>query len=184
VYQAYSASIAEAAVREQKLDASPDFLPGRMTWIKPSWCWMMYRSGYTFKDARQARILALRMRKEHFRELLMQAVVCGNRPLSAEERIKDVRVQWDPERSPNLGMLEYRSIQIGVSGEVRKKWVDEWIIRIEDVTERALGLRRAVEETADVLREELEKRGLIPAETVYEVDEELRRVLKMDISGE
>lgn len=41
VYQAYSASIAVAAVREQHLNASPDFLLGRMTWIKPSWCWMM-----------------------------------------------------------------------------------------------------------------------------------------------
>jgi len=41
VYQAYSASIAIPAVREQRLNASPDFLLGRMTWIKPSWCWMM-----------------------------------------------------------------------------------------------------------------------------------------------
>jgi hypothetical protein len=41
VYQAYSASIAIPAVRDQRLDASPDFLLGRMTWIKPSWCWMM-----------------------------------------------------------------------------------------------------------------------------------------------
>jgi len=42
VYQAYSASIAIPAVKEQKLNASPDFLIGRMTWIKPSWSWMMY----------------------------------------------------------------------------------------------------------------------------------------------
>lgn len=43
VYQAYSAAIAIPAVREQKLSASPEFKPGRMTWIKPSWCWMMYQ---------------------------------------------------------------------------------------------------------------------------------------------
>lgn len=42
VYQAYSTSIALAAVKEQKLNALPDFKLGRMTWIKPSWCWMMY----------------------------------------------------------------------------------------------------------------------------------------------
>lgn len=42
VYQAYSSSIAIPAVKEQRLNASPDFLLGRMTWIKPSWCWMMY----------------------------------------------------------------------------------------------------------------------------------------------
>lgn len=44
VYQAYSASIATRAVEQQKLNASPDFKLGRMTWIKPSWCWMMYFS--------------------------------------------------------------------------------------------------------------------------------------------
>jgi Domain of unknown function (DUF4291) len=42
VYQAYPASIAVQAVKEQKLNASPEFLLGRMTWIKPSWNWMMY----------------------------------------------------------------------------------------------------------------------------------------------
>ena len=42
VYQAYSAAIAIPAVQNQKLDASPDFLFFRRTWIKPSWCWMMY----------------------------------------------------------------------------------------------------------------------------------------------
>lgn len=42
VYQAYQESIATAAVREQKLNASADFRFNRMTWIKPSWCWMMY----------------------------------------------------------------------------------------------------------------------------------------------
>lgn len=41
VYQAYSAAIATAAVTAQKLNASPDFKPNRMTWIKPSWAWMM-----------------------------------------------------------------------------------------------------------------------------------------------
>jgi hypothetical protein len=41
VYQAYSAEIAIPAVAEQKLSASPAFKYGRMTWIKPSWCWMM-----------------------------------------------------------------------------------------------------------------------------------------------
>jgi len=49
VYQAYSESIAKAAVKEQKLYASPDFSFNRMTWIKPSWCWMMYVSNiFTF----------------------------------------------------------------------------------------------------------------------------------------
>ena len=42
VYQAYPASIAIPAVKLQKIHASPGFLFSRMTWIKPSWCWMMF----------------------------------------------------------------------------------------------------------------------------------------------
>lgn len=41
VYQAYSPAIAIAAVAQQKLSAAPEFTLSRMTWIKPSWCWMM-----------------------------------------------------------------------------------------------------------------------------------------------
>jgi Domain of unknown function (DUF4291) len=39
VYQAYSAEIADAAVAEQRLDASDAFKVGRMTWVKPSFYW-------------------------------------------------------------------------------------------------------------------------------------------------
>ena len=42
VYQAYSSTIATAAVENQMLSASPAFKFNRMTWVKPSWCWMMY----------------------------------------------------------------------------------------------------------------------------------------------
>ena len=42
VYQAYSSSIAVPAVEHQRLNASPDFSGTRMTWMKPSWCWMMW----------------------------------------------------------------------------------------------------------------------------------------------
>ncbi len=44
VYQAYSDEIGKAAVQHQKLSASPAFRYQRMTWIKPSWCWMMSAS--------------------------------------------------------------------------------------------------------------------------------------------
>src|ERR1700761_3126194 len=72
VYQAYNKSIAEAAVRDQKLDSSPLFRT-RMTWIKPSWAWMMYRAGYSYKDAGQARILAIKLSHTGFFELLRRA---------------------------------------------------------------------------------------------------------------
>ena len=41
VYQAYSAEIAIPAVVGQSLAASTEFKMDRMTWIKPSFMWMM-----------------------------------------------------------------------------------------------------------------------------------------------
>ena len=58
----------------------------------------------------------------------MHAVVCGKGTLTKEQKAKDVRVQWDPERGPRLGQLGYRSLQVGVSGDVGRKMVREWIM--------------------------------------------------------
>jgi len=44
VYQAYSAAIADTALARGTF-VSPPFKMERMTWIKPSFLWMMYRSG-------------------------------------------------------------------------------------------------------------------------------------------
>jgi hypothetical protein len=132
VYQAYSASIAGPAVATQNLSASPDFLFTRMTWIKPSWNWMMYRSGYGFKDARQACILAITMRREHFEGLLARACVSDGRTLLTEEqREQTVRVQWDPERDVALQRLGWRSIQIGIGRTMSREWVAKMIVGIE-----------------------------------------------------
>ena len=51
----------------------------------------------------------------------MNAVVCrGLTPFTSEEKAFKNRVQWDPERSARLGMLPYRSIQIGIGREMSK----------------------------------------------------------------
>lgn len=187
VYQAYSEAIATAAVANQKLSASPDFSYNRMTWIKPSFCWMMYRSSYALKDSCQTHILALTMTHAHFRELLMQAAVTSSHALSEEERKKDVRVQWDPERGPGLEEYGYRSLQVGIGSGLARKWVEEWVVGIEDVTEMARGLKREVDgmrERREKLGvEELVRIGVLPEESVYAVDDELRGVLKMDEAG-
>ncbi|KAF6236620.1 hypothetical protein HO173_005401 [Letharia columbiana] len=180
VYQAYSQAIAGPAVQEQRLSASPAFSHARMTWIKPSWAWMMYRCGYSYKDRGQERVLAIRMKHEHFMRLLSQAVVCHGQTLSAEERGKGVRVQWDPERTPSLDVLPYRSIQIGIAGKVSKVWAEEWIVGIDDVTERARRLREVVEKEGGVKLVELVEGGLVPEERVYDVPEDLMKVLQME----
>ena len=47
-YQAFNDSIADFAIQNQKF-GGPDFNPKRMTWIKPSFAWVLYRSGYAKK---------------------------------------------------------------------------------------------------------------------------------------
>jgi hypothetical protein len=179
VYQAYSAQIGDAAVQFQKLSASSAFDYGRMTWIKPSWSWVCYRSGYTYKDDRQCRILALKMKHEHFNELLRQAFV-GH---GAADEAGAVRVQWDPERAPTLQKLPWRSIQIGIPRSLSRKWVEEWIISIDDVTERARSLKEAVEQEPGVSDEELVKRELVPVERVYTLPDDIKEILKMEGTG-
>ena len=56
-YQAYNNNIADWAIEHQKF-GGPEFNPRRMTWIKPSFAWVLYRSGYGHKHG-QNRILHL-----------------------------------------------------------------------------------------------------------------------------
>lgn len=196
VYQAYKSSIADSAVKEQKLNASPDFKAVRMTWIKPSWGWMMYRAGYSYKDPGQERILAIRMKHQDFLNLLRKGVLTTHEPvlrsgMHGDEREVggsrrgsrpsqvDVRIQWDPERNAKLEILPYRSIQIGIAGSLSRTWVEEWIVSIEDVTEMARGLKRAIDSDASVTMDELVERGLIPEERPFDVPEDIRENLNM-----
>ncbi|KAM3507804.1 hypothetical protein MY11210_007007 [Beauveria gryllotalpidicola] len=193
VYQAFSSSIANAAVAAQRLDASPDFKHGRMTWVKPSWAWIMYRAGYSYKDARQARILALRVTHEHFLGLLQRGVLshgetvaaatttaaAATRVRTASGRDDVVRIQWDPERTPALQRLPYRSIQIGIPGSLSERWVSEWIVSIEDVTETAKDLKRTLDENGHVPLEVLIERRLVPVERPFAVPDSIITKLGM-----
>ena len=101
VYQAYSDEIAEAALAKGTF-ASPPFKMERMTWIKPSFLWMMYRAGWGWKDAGQARILAIDISREGFEWALAHS--CPSHPedsMSSEEwqRMKassPVRIRLGP----------------------------------------------------------------------------------------
>ncbi|EXL74982.1 hypothetical protein FOPG_09943 [Fusarium oxysporum f. sp. conglutinans race 2 54008] len=183
VYQAYKESIAKAAVDAQKLNASPDFKSGRMTWIKPSWAWMMYRAGYSYKDPGQSRILALRMKHEYFITLLERGVLSSHahklNPGEKRETTVDVRIQWDPERTAKLEVLPYRSIQIGIPGALSKQWANEWIVEIEDVTDKARELKRVIDERPGITDEELLNMGLIFEERPFEVPEAVHTKLEM-----
>ena len=141
VYQAYSDPIADAALRHGTF-VSP-FKMTRMTWIKPSFLWMMYRAGYGFKDGGQNRILAIDITREGFEWALENS--CGSRAPAGMEpeqwaqlkASKPVRIQWDPERDLDHNPLPHRSIQIGIRDEAVERYVNDWIVKITEITEQA-----------------------------------------------
>jgi hypothetical protein len=139
VYQAYNHEIANAALARGTFVSAP-FSLTRMTWIKPSFLWMMYRAGWGFKDAGQARVLAIDITHEGFAWALAHS--CPSHPedgmtKEAWTRLKDsspVRIQWDPERDLWHQPLPHRAIQIGLTGEAARRYVDTWIQQITDIT--------------------------------------------------
>ncbi|RUM06438.1 DUF4291 domain-containing protein [Rhizobium chutanense] len=142
VYQAYGDEIADAALRQGTF-VSPPFKIDRMTWIKPSFLWMMYRAGWGKKDAGQARILAIDISREGFEWALRHS--CPSHPdasMSKDEwlRVKEatpVRIQWDPERDLQLQPQTHRAIQIGLSKQAVELYVGQWIKRVTDITSEA-----------------------------------------------
>ena len=73
VYQAFKDSIAEYAVANQKF-GGPDYDFNRMTWLKPSFLWMMYYSGWA-QHQNQENVLAIKMKRSGFDEILEYAVM-------------------------------------------------------------------------------------------------------------
>jgi hypothetical protein len=149
VYQAYSNEIADSAVQHQTF-VSPPFSMTRMTWIKPSFLWMMYRSGWAQKDEGQVRILAIDISHEGLRWALDNA--CPSHPTPGmdhddwKRRLEaaPVRIQWDPERDLALAALPHRTIQIGLSGEAVRRYAKDWIEKITDVTPLAKDVHERV----------------------------------------
>jgi hypothetical protein len=149
VYQAYRTEIAIAALEAGRF--VPPFKMGRMTWIKPSFNWMMYRSGYATKPGQEF-ILGIDITRAGFEWALENALLSSFNAAAHDSpeqwasalATKCVRVQWDPERDWRLNVIEdVRAIQIGLSGEAVKRYVSEWIVDIKDVTPMARKLAEA-----------------------------------------
>jgi len=167
VYQAYSDAIANSALKHGKF-ISPPFKMERMTWIKPSFLWMMYRAGWGKKDANQKRILAIDISREGFEWALEHSIMSNHTSKYTKEewtKLKEttpVRIQWDPERDLFLEPLNYRAIQIGLSNEAVPLYVNEWIKNITEVTELASNIHSLIQENNI---EEAKK--LLPKEMPY-----------------
>lgn len=139
VYQAYSPVIGVPAARDARFPAA--WKRDRMTWIKPSFLWMMYRCGWGAKEGQET-VLAVEITREGFEWALRHAALShyerGVHPdrdtWRRELRRAPTRVQWDPERDLRLAALPYRSLQLGLSGEAARRYADEWTVGITDVT--------------------------------------------------
>jgi len=139
VYQAFSPAIADAAVDAGTFVAPFSF--GRMTWVKPSFLWMMARSNWGARRG-QERILAVRMCRFGFFSVLQQSVLTAFDPAlhvshAAWRDAFDVaaaHVQWDPERTLRGAKLDDGAIQVGIGRSLIRRYADEWVQGIDDVT--------------------------------------------------
>lgn len=139
VYQAYQPGIGRWAAQNEFFGG--DFSYGRMSWIKPNFLWMMFRSGWGSK-AGQETTLAIWLRRDFFHRVLEQAVPStfnAARYKNEEEWKKavarsDVRLQWDPDHDSLGNSLQRRAVQLGLRGEVLREYGREAIVAIEDIS--------------------------------------------------
>jgi hypothetical protein len=175
VYQAYNQDIALPAIKNNKF--SDPFSFDRMTWIKPSFLWMMERSNWGQKT-NQEYTLAIRIKRSAWESALSEAIITHyEKSLYANAEIwkellenTRVHVQWEPERSIRGNKLEYRSIQVGISRHLIHEYNREWIVEIKDYTALVTRLRSLCEAGR------FEKaKDLLPKEKIYELPLEIRQ---------
>jgi hypothetical protein len=150
VYQAYRPEIGRFAVRHGRF--GDGFSMDRMSWIKPNFLWMMYRSGWGTKEGQEV-ILAIRLRRAGFDEILANAVHSSFDPRVYESNeqwkkavaTSPVRLQWDPDHHPSGAKQDRRAIQLGLEGAALRKYVEEWTVSIADISDFVAEQRRTLE---------------------------------------
>ena len=179
VFQAYSPQIALPALGAQKFVAPFSF--GRMTWIKPSFLWLMERSTWGRK-AGQEQILAVKISRDGWEKALSLGVTTSfeakihrdSQNWRDQFEAATVHVQWDPERSIRGADLGFNSIQVGISRHLIREFNDDWLVEIEDLTP----LARKIRALMDAGKIENARR-LLPVERIYKVENEVARRLDM-----
>jgi len=140
VYQAYRPAIGDFAATHGYFGG--EFSYRRMSWIKPNFLWMMYRSDWGRSQGQEI-VLAVRLRRSFIDMLLKQAVPTSFAPArfqneaewkTAVER-SDVRLQWDPEHLPTGEKCERRAIQLGLRGDTLDAYGKREIVEIIDISE-------------------------------------------------
>lgn len=178
VYQAYNDLIADEAL---KLGTFGHFFKrGRMTWIKTSFLWIMYRSGWAEKE-NQERILAIDIKRTGFEEILRNAVLSSynektNVPRGTWQKMvksSDVRCQFDPDRDIYGNPQADRAIQLGIRGKTVDRYIDDYIVKISDITPFVADLKRQRDSGINI-----DKR--LPHEVDYPVSDEIIKILCME----
>ncbi|MFG2820873.1 DUF4291 domain-containing protein [Kitasatospora sp. NPDC048365] len=157
VYQAYSSEIADAALRAGRFVAPFSFQ--RMTWIKPSFLWLMHRSNWARKPG-QERVLAVRMTRDGWEQAMSQAVRTTADPQTLAQAA--VHLQWDPERSLRGAALNHYSIQVGIGRHLIRTFAEDWVVSLTDLTPQ-------VHKAATLVRNgrAAQAQRLLPPERVY-----------------
>jgi len=140
VYQAFRPTIGHFAAEHGYFGG--EFSLKRMSWIKPNFLWMMYRSGWGTKTGQEV-ILAVRIQRSAFDAILAAAVHSHfvkdiySTEVAWKQAVADssVRLQWDPDHNPSGEKVERRAIQLGLRGEVIAQYARDWIVSIEDISE-------------------------------------------------
>jgi Domain of unknown function (DUF4291) len=183
VYQAYRSVIGLFAARNNYFGGEFSF--ERMSWIKPNFLWMMYRSGWGTKSGQEIS-LAIKIKRTGFDEILSEAIHSKyvSDLYETEKEWKktlnrsSVRLQWDPDRTPNGNRLERRAIQLGLRGEYLKKYAADWIIDIKDIS-------NFVSEQSRYARSSDWENLLIPKESIYPVlNSETAKKLQLSVIRE
>jgi len=180
VYQAYRAGIGRFAAAHAHFGGEFNFQ--RMSWIKPNFLWMMFRSGWGTKENQEV-TLAVWLQWSAFEAILAEAVhstfvpaVYGHQ--GAWHRAlteSSVRIQWDPDHDPTGASVERRAIQLGLRGEALARYARVWAVHIEDISE-------FVAQQRPVARSAVYDRLMVPREDVYPVaDRELAARLGIDL---
>jgi hypothetical protein len=139
VYQAYRPAIGRYAAQHGRFGG--EFSRNRMSWIKPNFLWMMYRSGWETKDGQEV-TLAVWFRRFAFETILREAVLSSftqeaypsHDDWQAAVARSSVRLQWDPDHGPRGNPLARRAIQLGLRGDALERYASEWLLRIDDIS--------------------------------------------------
>lgn len=140
VYQAYSREIGRFAATNGCFGGG--FGYGRMSWVKPNFLWMMYRSEWGLAPNQEV-VLAIRLRRAFFDSLLAAAVASSftasgysdEEAWSEALRTSDVRLQWDPDHLPSGERCVRRALQLGLRGATLRAYGRKEALEIVDVSE-------------------------------------------------